>query len=742
MNKNNCEAGITSENGLGRLNSLITSASSAPKGQKKIAQGNALGMQFQICSSPEKATEKSGLPPFQGLRSFSFNQERRVTLPLAIALRPFGAFRLNLCLFSIVFLVIAGSFIQAQTTNFTHPLDPLSKDEIAAASKLLKESGKLPANARFQTILLNEPPKAEVYAFKAGDTFRREAFFVAYDRANNKTFDGVADLRNQRVVSVREVPDAQPSIMLDDVLMFQSIVRNDLQWQEAIRKRGITEFGKVQVEMWSAGNFGFPEEQGKRLFRGLSYLREESKNPYARPIEGVIAVVDMNARKVLKVIDSGVVPVPRATADVDEKSIGQLREAPKPLQIVQPNGASFEIRGNEIRWQKWRFRYALHPREGLVLYTVGYEDQGKVRSILYRASLSEMVVPYGDPSAGWFIRNAFDEGEFAIGRLAVPLEAKTDVPDNATLLDAVFANEGGGTLDAKRVIGIYERDGGVSWKHVDYMTNQNQSRRARQLVMTIFVVVGNYDYSFNWIFNQDGTIEQEVLLTGVMATKGVPPVNGEPPHDPYGHLVADGVAAPHHQHFFNFRLDFDIDGSANTVVEQNTETLPQDKDNPYGNAFVMHETPLRRETDAQRRLNLATHRRWRVINPTVKNALGQPTGYMLFTGENSIPLPGENSAVRQRAGFMNSHLWVTQFEPSEQYAAGLYINQSKGGDGLAKWVKQNRELENKDVVMWYSFGVTHLPRPEDYPVMPVHKTGFKLMPVGFFTRNPALDLPK
>ena len=640
-----------------------------------------------------------------------------------------------------VFLAATHLSTLAQTTNFAHPLDPLSKEEIAAASKLLKESGKLPANARFQTIVLNEPPKAEVYAFKPGDTFRREAFFVAYDRANNKTFDGVADIRNQRVVSVREVPGAQPSIMLDDVLMFQSIVRGDAEWQSAMRKRGITEFGKVQIEMWSAGNFGFPEEQGKRLFRGLSYLREDSKNPYARPIEGVIAVVDMNARKVLKVVDSGVVPVPSATADVDEKSVGQLREAPKPLQIVQPNGASFEIRGNEIRWQKWRFRYALHPREGLVLYTVGYEDGGKVRPILYRASLSEMVVPYGDPSAGWFIRNAFDEGEFAIGRLAVPLEAKTDVPDNATLLDAVFSNEGGSALDAKRTIAIYERDGGVSWKHVDYMTNQNQSRRARQLVMSIFVVVGNYDYGFNWIFNQDGTIEQEVLLTGVMATKGVSP-DAQQKHDPYGHVVANGVAAPHHQHFFNYRLDFDVDGNANTVVEQNTETLPQGKDNPYGNAFVMHETPLRREAEAQRSLNLATHRRWRVINPTAKNGLGQPTGYLLFTGENSVPLPGENSAVRQRAGFMNSHLWVTQFEASEQYAAGFYINQSKGGDGLAKWVKQNRELENKDVVMWYSFGVTHLPRPEDYPVMPIHKAGFKLMPVGFFTRNPALDVPK
>lgn len=645
----------------------------------------------------------------------------------------------------VFWLLPAGSSMLAQTANSVHPLDPLSREEIAAAGKLLKESGKLPANARFQTIVLNEPPKAEVYAFNAGDNFRREAFFVAYDRANNKTYEGVVDLRGQRVVSVREVPGVQPSLMLDDALMFQSIVRADAQWQQAMRKRGITEFGKVQVEMWSAGNFGFPEEQGRRLFRGLSYLREDSKNPYARPIEGIIAFVDMNARKVLKVIDSGVVPVPSATADVDEKSVGQLRDAPKPLQIVQPNGASFEVRGNEIRWQKWRFRYALHPREGLVLYTVGYEDQGKVRPILYRASLSEMVVPYGDPSAGWFIRNAFDEGEFAIGRLAVPMEANTDVPENATLLDAVFANESGSSLDAKRVIAIYERDGGVSWKHVDYMTNQNQSRRARQLVVSIFVVVGNYDYGFNWVFHQDGTLELEALLTGVMATKGVPPLsaNGEhAEHDPYSHVVADGVAAPHHQHFFNFRLDFDVDGRENTVVEQNTETLPQGKNNPYGNAFAMRETPLRREAGAQRQLNLATHRRWRVINPAVKNGLGQPTGYLLFTGENSAPLPGANSAVRQRAGFMNSHLWVTPFDPGEMYAAGYYVNQSKAGDGLPKWVKQNRELEKKDVVMWYSFGVTHLPRPEDYPVMPVHKAGFKLMPVGFFTRNPALDIPK
>ncbi len=642
--------------------------------------------------------------------------------------------RVFLCLLLLVPAIVRGQ---------DHPLDPLRKDEIAEATRLLRESGRLPQGARFQMMTLHEPPKAEVLGFRAGAGFRREAFFIAYDRAGNRTFEGVVDLRGRRVVSAEQIPGAQPPLMLDDALMFQGIVRADPAWQAGMRKRGITERGKVQVEMWSAGNFGFPEEEGKRLFRGLAYLRGDSRNPYARPIEGVVAVVDLNARKVLRVIDSGVVPVPQATADADEASAGPLREAPKPLQIVQPAGPGFQIQGNEIRWQKWRFRFAMHPREGLVLYTVGYEDGGKVRPVLYRASLSEMVVPYGDPAPAWFIRNAFDEGEYGVGRLAVPLEARNDLPDNATLLDAVFANESGAGQDARKVLAVYERDGGVLWKHVDYMSNQNQSRRARQLVLSCFAVVGNYDYGFNWVFHQDGALELEVLLTGIMSTKGVPPLGGEHGgHDPYGHLVANGVAAPHHQHFFNYRLDLDVDGTENTVVEQNTAQLPPGPENPHHNAFTMTETPFRREAEAQRTLNLATHRRWRVINPSVKNALGQPVSYLLFTGENAVPLAGPASAVRRRGAFMSSHLWVTPFAPNEQYAAGTYINQSPGGEGLAKWTKANREIENRDVVLWYTFGVTHLPRPEDYPIMPVHKAGFKLMPVGFFSRNPALDVPR
>lgn len=648
-------------------------------------------------------------------------------------------------LFLAGWLLLCSSLSFAQLLNFAHPLDPLTKEEIALTAQVLKDSGKTTAASRFSIINLHEPPKAEVANFQPGASFRREAFAVVYERASNKTFEAIVDLRAQTVLSWKARPGAQPTALFEEDFLVQTLIRPHAEWQAALRKRGITDFSTVQIDTWAVGNFGFKEEEGKRLYRCVPYLRGKSKLHYTRPIEGLTALVDVSGKKVVKVVDTGVVPIPDTETDVDEAAVGALRAAPKPLQIVQPDGVSFEVRGHEIRWQKWRFRYAMHPREGLVLYTVGYEDQGRVRPILYRAALSEMVVPYGDPSEGWFFRNAFDEGEYGLGRLAVALEDKTDVPGNALLLDAIFPNEIGGVINAPRRLALYERDGGLSWKHVDYKTNENQSRRARQLVFSFFSVVGNYDYGFNWVFHQDGTLEMETLLTGAMSMKGVPPSHAETGHDShsaYWHLVANGVAAPHHQHFFNFRLDFDVDGPQNTVIEQNTAALPPSKTNLYGSAFAMRETPLRRELQAQRQVNLATQRRWRVTNPAVKNALGEPVSYALVTSENSLPFASLSSSVRKRAGFLNAHVWVTQHQPDELYAAGYYINQSPGGEGLTRWVKQNRPLENQDVVLWYTFGVTHLPRPEDYPVMPVHKTGFKLMPLGFFTRNPALDVPK
>jgi primary-amine oxidase len=649
--------------------------------------------------------------------------------------------KLTVFIIVVVCLLVSGQAL-AQSAS-PHPLDPLTKDEIAAAVQALRSAGKATTATRFSIIVLNEPPKPEVLNFKAGAAIRRQAFVVIYERGANKTFEAVVDLADRSILSWKEIAGAQPALLFEDYFLLQSIVRGDARWQEAMRKRGITDFQKVQLDPWSAGNFGFPEEEGKRIFRAVAFYRGDATNAYARPVEGVVACVDLVAKEVLKLVDTGVVPLGKPN-DYDAKSVGRMREAPAPLQITQPQGTSYTVEGNEVRWQKWRFRYAMHPREGLVLYTVGYEDGGRTRTVLYRASLSEMVVPYGDPGEAWFWRNAFDEGEYNLGRFANSLEPMTDAPPNARFLDALFAGETGGALEVRRALAIFERDGGVLWKHFDGVGNRNESRRSRELVLSWIATAGNYEYVFSWVLRQDGSLEMEVGMTGIMLAKGVNSKNssGHEHANGYGHLVAENVEAVHHQHFFNFRLDFDVDGATNSLVEMNTEARPAGRLNPYSNAFAMQETPLKRERDAQRQVSLAASRRWKVINPAMKNSLGQPVGYLLVPGENSIPYAAPNSSVRRRAGFLNAHLWATLYDAAQMNAAGYYINQSKGGDGLVKWAAANRPLENQDIVLWYTLGVTHIPRPEEWPVMSLHRSGFKLLPAGFFVGNPALDVPK
>lgn len=624
-----------------------------------------------------------------------------------------------------------------------HPLDALSKEEIQATVGALKAAGKITDSSRFVSIALREPAKEEVLRFKPGDTFQRESFVILYDRARKQTIETVLDLKTKAIVSWKEVPEAKPSLGIEEIETANKAVHADPRWQEAIRRRGITDLENVSIDPWTVGRYGIAEEEGKRLVKANASYRGSNVNYYARPIEGVIATVDLDSGKVLKVVDTGVVPVPKAAADLDPKSIGTQRIAPTKLQSVQPEGPSFAVNGYEVSWQNWRFRFGTRHREGLVLYTVSYRDAGRERPVLYRGSVSEMLVPYADPGPSWFFRNVFDEGEYGLGWLLGPLEPRADAPENAEYFDAVFVDDRGGIAETPRAVALYERDGGLLWKHLDFETRKNESRRARELVLGCIATVGNYEYAFNWVFHQDGTLEMEVQLTGIMQPKGVTASKqGDHGGGAHDHLVAENIAAVHHQHFFSFRLDLDVDGAdGNSVVEMNTTAMPMGPKNPYGRAFTASGSPLRTELQARRQLKLAANRMWKVMNPGSRNALGQPAGYVLLPGENTVPFIDPAASVRKRAGFVNAHLWVTPYNPSELYAAGDYPNQSKGGDGLPKWTSANRSIEDKDIVVWYTLGITHIPRPEEWPVMNVHRAGFKLMPSAFFSRNPALDVP-
>jgi primary-amine oxidase len=274
-------------------------------------------------------------------------------------------------------------------------------------------------------------------------------------------------------------------------------------------------------------------------------------------------MVDLHSGEVLFVHDLADVPVPEGTGEYRAAFRGPLRGDVKPVEITQPEGASFEVEGNLVRWQKWSLRIGWTAREGLVLHTVGYEDGGRVRPILHRASFCEMAVPYGDPTNGRHIQCPFDIGENLVGTLANSLELGCDCLGLIHYFDAHVVRSGGEVARIANAVCMHEEDVGILWKHWDYRTGHTEVRRSRRLVISFIASIGNYDYGFFWYLYQDGTIEAEVKATGIVHTRGAAP--GETPR--YGQLVAPGVDATIHQHFFNARLDFDLDGTRNAVYE-------------------------------------------------------------------------------------------------------------------------------------------------------------------------------
>jgi primary-amine oxidase len=373
----------------------------------------------------------------------------------------------------------------------------------------------------------------------------------------------------------------------------------------------------------------------------------------------------------------------------------------------------------------------------LVLHTISYFDQGRERPIVYRASFVDMVVPYGDPRPAYFRRNAFDIGEYGIGMLANSLELGCDCLGEIYYFDVDGHDSHGTPQTLKNAVCLHEEDYGMLWKHVNWRTNYTEVRRSRRLVVSCIATVGNYEYGFYWYFYQDGSLQCEVKLTGIISNGAVQP--GEAP--PWGELVAPQVYGPIHQHFFNVRLDMQVDGRNNSVYEVNTVADPLGPDNPHGNAFHAERTLLAHELAAQRLIDPLSARYWTIVNPSSLNRLGQPVGYKLMPGENVVPFAHSTSSVMRRAAFMSRHLWVTPYQRDERYAAGDYPNQHAGGAGLPAYTSGDRSIEDTDVVVWYTFGAHHIVRPEDWPVMPVSMIGFHLKPVGFFDRNPALDVP-
>jgi primary-amine oxidase len=333
-----------------------------------------------------------------------------------------------------------------------------------------------------------------------------------------------------------------------------------------------------------------------------------------------------------------------------------------------------------------------------------------------------------------FWQNYFDCGEYMFARYADSLRLGCDCLGDIHYTDAVIAGDDGNPRTITNAICMHEEDYGVLWKHSDlFFTQASEVRRQRRLVISFFVPIGNYDYGFYWYLYLDGTIQLEVKATGMVFASATP---GE-----YAAEVAPGLAAPFHQHLFCARLDMTVDGVHNAVDEVEAERVPMGEGNPYGNAFRRKVTRLTSERGAQRDNDGSVVRTWHIVNPERTNAVGKPVGYALHPENKATLLADEQSSIHARAGFSTHNLWVTPYAPDERYPAGDFVNQNPGGDGLPRWTQADRDVDGGDIVVWHTFGTTHFPRPEDWPVMPVEYTGFTLKPVGFFDANPALDVP-
>jgi len=630
--------------------------------------------------------------------------------------------------------------VTVPSTKSAHPHDPLTADEVRMAVDSVRRSGRVSDDTLFATVAVDEPDRAALAAFAAGEPLVRRIRLVVLPGPQAAVVEATVTVPDGDLVEWTERDDVRPALLYDDAYRSILALKADPDWLAAMERRGITDIDRVQIDPWPTGNFDRDIEEGRRITRCLSYYRQEpSDNGYARPIEGVLATVDAARGIVLDVADLGVVPLaPDRGSYLPEHNQPQRSDL-RALEITQPDGVSFALDGNLLTWQHWTLRVAMTPLEGLVLHDVGWVDDasGAVRTILHRAAISEMVVPYGDPDPMHNWKNAFDVGEWGLGRMANSLTQGCDCLGDITYLDAVFASEHGKPYVLEHAVCIHEEDYGILWKHTDLNTDRTEVRRSRRLVISSIATVGNYEYGFFWYFYLDGTFQLEVKLTGIMSTKGIP-VDGTTTH---GTVVAPGLAAPIHQHLFCARLDPAVDGPVNEVHEVSFAGEAPGPDNPLGNVIGRRVVRLESEAAAKRDVDAASSRHWRLVNPERTNALGQPVAYKLVPGPTPRLLADPDSSIGRRAGFAGHNLWVTPYRPGERRPAGDYPNQHAGGAGLPEWTSADRSLVGTGIVVWHTFGVTHSPRPEDWPVMPVEYCGFHLVASGFFDRNPTLDLP-
>ncbi|WP_165943340.1 copper amine oxidase [Roseicella aquatilis] len=619
-----------------------------------------------------------------------------------------------------------------------HPLDPLTAPEIEAAVAALRAAGATDDATRFVAVEAVEPPKPVVLANQPAP---RRAHVVF--RRGTTLAEAEVELATRRVDGPRAIADAQSGILLEEWDTAAKLTMAHPDWQAAMRRRGYTSFDTLFCAPLTVGWFETAEERGRRLLRVPCYETAGARTTvHGRPVEGLFAIVDLGAGQVLRVVDTGVVPVRAGPDRSDEASFPDLRAPMKPVLQAAPQGGNAVIAGHQVAWDQWRFHLKLDRRFGPVVSLARWAEAGRDRMVLYQGHASEMFVPYMDASEAWYFRSYMDIGEYGFGALASALQPGTDCPAHAAFLDATLPADDGRPLELPGVICVFERNTGApAWRHAEIVDQTQEGRPEVELVVRSIPTVGNYDYVMDWVFTTRGEIRIDVGATGMDAVRGVAARSmadpGAAAEVTTGMLVAPGAVGVWHDHTISFRLDLDIDGERNSVVRERLVPRAAEAGTPRRSLWALERTPLAVEGAVRPGHGPEA---WRVLNPGVTTALGHNPGYEVILGHGAVSLLDPQDFPQRRAAFTGAPLWVTAYDAAERHAAGAWPNQARGGDGLPRFVAQGRGVQDADLVVWATMGFHHLTRPEDWPVLPTKWHRIELKPYGFFTRNPAMTL--
>jgi primary-amine oxidase len=652
-------------------------------------------------------------------------------------------YRILACWIALIFLAAP---LAAQSPQ--HPLDALTFDEFWTVLEVLQSAGHLNDETRFPVVSLKEPSKDFVWRWSRGNPFPREATAVV--RQGTKGYEAVIDISSRKLASWNEVRGGYPNFLIDeDGPEAGKEAKKHPDVIAALKRRGFADLTLVDCFGIPPGYFGTSEQRGKRVLHVTCMDPRRVRGLWAPEIPGLTIVYDADAKKVIRVVDEGGAPISPSYARAAASYIGARPAAP-PMRVEQPQGAGFRLHGSEVEWLNWKFHVRHDQRSGAVISAVSWRQGAELRPVLYQGYLAEIFVPYMDPEFAWFHRNFLDAGEFNSGGLAKPLIPGSDCPEYAVFTDGLVSDGNGRPRTTPNAICMYEREAGdMAWRH---HSSEPASLRKRDLVVRFAAVLGNYDYIFDWVFQQDGSIRVSIGATGIAETKSVAQATALPvesssggngdgsrsPADAYGRFVDKNVVAVNHDHYFSFRLDLDVDGPANSFLQDKLVPKSLPADHPRRSLWVREPSIAGTENDAKLHMNMTSPSLWRVVSSSRKNHVGYPTSYQLMSGMNAHTLLSADDYPRRRAGFIDHHLWVTPHRPQERYAAGEYPTLSEPGQGLPDWTKANRPIRDTDIVLWHTVGMHHMVRGEDWPIMPVLWHSFELRPFDFFDRNPAV----